>query len=182
MTKEKPPSTEEELIGQELYTGTADFGRIMAIIGAVIATLIGIGMIIGGIVALHHTTTRTAQVQGEVTNNNPCTPTAVNNVVKYNCIIDVTFTLSAKVYTANFINNNSNINYRKGDAITVYYDPKNPSDNGLLSDNSKIVGWVLLGIAPFIILFAWLWVYITRKSKVAAAAGGVASIFDMFRR
>ena len=170
-------------LGEEIYSDTASFGRIMAIVGAVIATIIGIGMIIGGIIALHHITSLTAQIQGEVINKNfsPCSATAENNIVKYNCILNVKYTVNGKDYTQTLTTTNSNLNYNTGDSILIYYDPKNPSNSGLTSDTTKTLGYILLIAAPFVILLPWVWVYITKKSKIAAAAGGVATIFDMFR-
>ena len=39
-------------VGPEIYSGAASFGRVWAIIGAVIGTFFGIIMIVGGIALL----------------------------------------------------------------------------------------------------------------------------------
>lgn len=99
--------------GEELYDGTASFGRIIGVIIAIICTLFGIGMIIGGIVML------------------------------------------AK---------------RKNDE-----DPdkiKDKTANTLFG-----VGVIVFGI--LFILGGWLTYYLTKKSKIGAAAVGVGSVIDM---
>ena len=49
----------QEGVGSEIYSGAAGVGRVSAIIGAVIATLVGVGFIVGGIYLVARTDNKT---------------------------------------------------------------------------------------------------------------------------
>jgi len=166
--------------GDEVYDDTAGFGKIMAYIGAITATIVGVIMIVAGIILIIHKTKRTASVDAIIPQKGASCFKDTNDADNYNCIVNVNSSIGSSI-----IKTDGPINYAELTAldkmnVKIFYDPNNPSDVGLTSDNSHVLGWVLLVIAIFMIIGSWLWVWITRKYKMAAAAGGASTIFDMF--
>ena len=158
----------KQSVGEEIYHGTAFFGKITAVISAVIGTIICIALIGFGIYLLVHKSKHTATASGKVITS-VCIPNNDNSNY-YNCTLTVAY---------NKINNtiedsSSPIKYEEGAIVTVYYDPSNPSDASLEPDTPKTVGWVLIIIAVVVLILLWVWVYVTQKSETAAAVGGAA--------
>lgn len=165
----------------EIYSGEATYGRINAVFGAVIITFIGVIMIIIGIVLITHKS-HLKKIQGTVTSNSFCSQSQVcdsknNCSMTYTCITSVKYTVNGKEYNQSLSTGSSA--YVKGQDITFYYNPSDPSI--IESSSNSVVGWVLIGFALLILFSSWSWVYITRKSKVAAAAGGTAATVGLFR-
>jgi len=53
-------------------------------------------------------------------------------------------------------------------------DPSKP-------DDYKKVAAIMIILPLVLIAFSWFWVWVTRKSKAAAAFGGVSNMFSLFR-
>lgn len=87
-------------------------------------------------------TTHTSNVEGVHSNvvcvNNQCTSTIKYTVTKNTYTLADTFG-----------------NIKEGDKVTVYYDPKNPSDARAKPLASKTVGWIMLAISLFFILLTF---------------------------
>lgn len=165
-------------LGDQIYSGTATIGRVGAVIGAVFATILGIGMIIFGIITVRKRVHRTVKTVATVTSAN-CTPKVADDStsVEYLCALG----LDVHHHAAS-LDLTSAIKYKVGDSISIYYDPHNPSDVRMESDNtSHFAGWVLFVMGLFLITFPWLWVYATQKSKDVAAVGGAMGVFEALR-
>lgn len=170
-------------LGEEIYSGTVSFGRVMALISAVFVSIITVVMIVIGIVILVKKDPKKS-VQGTVkscggfVDNNCCVSHGVNND-KFNCNIKVQYTVEGKKYLTPTLNIDSDVRYAPGSTITLYYDPKNPAGANLKKPPPKWLGGVLIGIALFICASAWVWVWLTRKYKVAAASQGIGTGLDI---
>ena len=163
-------------MGDKIVGGVEGFGRFWAEFSAIFATIIGIGMIIGGIFALIHKTTHTKLTQGTILTA-VCT-TNTTNANEVDCDLTITYSVNRKSYplsanTTGMINWETNVNKD----IDVYYNPNDHSDAGLSINNTKILGWVLIGIALFLIIGSWFTVWLVNKYKWAAfgegALGGI---------
>ena len=168
-------------LGQEIYSGSATFGKIEAWISAVIGTLIGLGLLIVGIVLVSHKTSLTKRARGTI-KSAYCLSSEANNQKSYNCTLDVEYIVKKQTY--NIIDViSSKYDYQPHDhdntIIDVYYNPKSPKSGKLKSDNNKVIGIILIIIGIIIPAGTWLWVWVTYKSKFAAAAGGVAAASGM---
>ena len=166
-----------------MYSGTVTFGRVMAIIGAVVATLIGIGLIIFGGILTTHKTQFSASVQGKVIDSSMCVPTNNDDgSVSETCMVTAKYNIGSQCepcVIAGTVTSSDPSTYLVDMPITVYYDPSDPKQASLNSDDSKVGGWVMIAIGVIMIIFSWLWVWITRKYKIAAAVGGVTSGLDI---
>ena len=168
-----------ESTGEKIYSGTATVGRLTAVVGAVMGTLVGLVLITVGIVMIVHHTKLTSEVLGTVKNPN-CSSAFINdNKVAYNCTFEVAYTVEEKPYTKEITLDDSPRVYSAGDSVTVYYDPKDPSNASTNSDNTKVPGIIFLVIGIIVPIGAWLWWYFAHRYKAVAAAGGVAAGLDL---
>jgi hypothetical protein len=177
-------------LGDEIYSGAASFGKLRAVIGAIFGTIIGIGLIIGGIVSLRHKTKLTGKTTGtSIDNQNhpqpvpvpPCSSTSdKDNNQSYQCHFKLQYQPDKKKYTKIF-DTSSSTNYADQTEITVYYNPDDPTDASLTKDDYHTVGYVFLGFGVFLLLASWIGLWIVYHYKFAAAASGAAGAIDMIR-
>ena len=169
-------------IGQEIYSDAASFGKLRAIISVVIGTLLGLGLIIGGIVLLARKTKRTKNVNGVSTDNKvpPCTSVSKDNNITYQCNFSLSYTINGTEYTKQF-NTNESKNYSGKKQMKLYYDPENVNDISITQDNYRTIGGVLLGCGFLIIIIVWVSLWATNKYKFIAAASGTSGAIQMFK-
>lgn len=169
-------------LGSELYSGAATFGKIRAVIGVIFGTIFGIIFIVGGIVLIRKKVQLISQKMGTITNNPNCIKFDDKNDVQYRCTnIDVKYNVDNKDYTMNK-STYGPFEYKQGNQIDVYYDPNDPFNAELQSDNKHIIGWIGLVSGIFIFIGSWFWLWMTWHYKFVAAAGGVAGVVDIFDR
>ena len=163
-----------------VYSATSDFGKINAIISAFVATIIGIFMIIVGIIFIKNKSILTATTTATITQiNSACVQN--NNI--WTCNINVSFTdTTGKSYNIKNLQSSSQNNYTSGETITIYYEPDNPNNASLQTDNKHIIGYFLVSIAIFIIIISWVTVWLSQKYKIFAAAEGVNDITHLFEK
>ena len=172
------PVQPQNSLGNELYSGAADFGRIYAWVSAIIANIIAIGMIIFGIYIIQHKN-HLVSVDGQVTKASyDCSQDTENQDVYTTCSFDVSYQVSNQSYTKTF---SSTKTFSVGDTVTVWYDPNHP-DQAEFDPAPIGIGWALIIGAVLLIISSWFWVWMTRRSKFAAAAGGTIGVINMIRR
>ena len=159
-------STSSPSLGQEIYSDVAGFGRIWSLIVAIIATLIGIVMIVFGFVILFKKTPPKKKVIGTVVSVNPPTITVSYNIG--NGKFQKTLSYSGAPFNI-------------GQQINIYYDPNNPNDSALNPPIPRYVGAILIIIGILVSGFAWLWVYLARKYKAVAAAEAISGGISLIR-
>jgi len=145
-------------IGKDVYGGVATVGRIGTLIGAIIATLFSIGFLIGGI----YIVARTAKTyQGTISTAN-CTATPFDT---WDCNITIAYNSQGISKTENKIIMDSN---------KKYVGQKYPVKSGV--DIPKFIGWILIGVASFMILVSWLWYGLTMRYKPLAVVVGARDV------
>jgi hypothetical protein len=169
--------------GEEIYEGTATFGRIQAIFSAIIGTIIGMIIIIVSIVIISHQS-HLSKVMGTALSDSVCVDNTVCSGPNPNqqctttksCRMNIEYMVNGKTYRG--ITSTGAIQYKAGDSVELWYDTKNPGN----LESGPIPIWIILilvFVGILVIAGGWMWVYITRKSKVAAAAGGAAAGISM---
>lgn len=161
-------------LGSEIYSDAASFGRVYAIIGAVFASLFSLMFIIGGIYIIYHKS-HLKSVTGTVTSDSLCTQLDKNST---SCSVNYTYTIKDKNYSGT---STSSTSYKKGNKITVWYDPNHPGVHSEIDIPSKTIGVVAIIMGILIAIAAWVGVYLTRKYKFAAAASGVGGGIDIIK-
>lgn len=176
-----PASDSKPSLGEEIYSGTASFGRFWALFGAITGTIVGIILIIIGIFILAHKDTL-VKVQGIITTINgdntksASCPMGLNNM--FSCSVTVSYTYNGQSYNQQTIYTDSESIY-VGKQITVRIDPANPSVPNLSQDVPKWLGGLLIGIAILMIASGWFWYWASRKWKMVAAAEGAGGLLNI---
>jgi hypothetical protein len=166
----------------DFYTGVASFGRIMAVVGAVIATIIGLLMFGFGIHILVSKSNKVKTTGQTITVH--CDPWTKyeNNSSKlmYKCSLAVKYLVDGK-WVHGHLTVDSGTRYTDGENINLYYDKENPSNIGMDGPVPHNVGWLLIVLGILFVAGSWLWVYLTRKYKFAAAMQGADSGLGLLR-
>ena len=163
----------------KLYSGSARFGRDIALVSAILISIIGIILIIWGIILEVHKTKLTQKTSGTI-EIATCIQKINNNNIVYSCNLTVNYSVKGHKYTLNVNNIESDSTYTENDSIDIYYDPNNPNNSALNSDKYlHTMGMIMVICGVVIPLFAWGWWYLTTRSKAVAAAGGAAAGLDL---
>lgn len=169
-----------ERVGEQAYEGSASLGKIVGMVGASFAMLIGILLLGGGLYFLFRKNT-SINTEGTI-KKAECTEvtTTVDNkkVVTQNCILDITYTVDGTSYSVKRSTDGAKV-YKDGQTISISYDPSNPADAYIHTVSEKTIGWILLIISIFVIGGAGLSMYLTMKYKMYQAAQGVGVVSDV---
>lgn len=169
-------------LSDKLYSGTVAYGKVQAIMGAVVGTVVSIVLIITGLVLVKRKAKLTDTINAVIVSDPFCNQYADSSLVKFRCNnISLKYTVNNKEYTLN-TSTDSTIKYTKGLNVNIYYDPANPSYASMTSDNVKPLGWIFFGFGTLMLVSAWTWVFLTQKYHVAAATGGIASVINTVKR
>lgn len=144
---------------ENVYSGTATFGRYYALFSAIIVTIISVIMLsIGLYFVIKPYTKYTATVTKIIPGG-----------------IEITYEDSTKDSKGTtkegtiHISTSASNTYTVGQHIDIYV-----SSNGNISlTNLTMMGGILIGIAIIISLISWIWYWITTRSKIAATVEGV---------
>ena len=193
-------------VGSEIYSGAASFGKLRAVFGVIFGTLIGLGLIIGGIFAIAHKTKRTSMVTGypidrttyqklPIIPPGSCSRIINNKQSSYSCDFMLQYTIkeddptkepskmlpiSSRTYTHPF-QVTSNKDYGNLNSVPLYYDPKKPGDASLTKDDFHTAGGLMVGGGALILIFSWISLWIVLRYKFAAAASGVVGAYEMMK-
>tara|TARA_Y100000389_G_C17410024_1_gene490321 strand:- start:772 stop:1293 length:522 start_codon:yes stop_codon:yes gene_type:complete len=160
----------KQSVGDEIYSGTAEFGKIVAIISFVISIISALVLIPLGIYFIVRKTKLTKSATGTIEN--------ITSIGDHRDL-QVQFTdLNNKKRTVTISDYSTNP-YQTGQNIQIFYDPNNPQNANSTNDDSHVLGIIFIVIGIILPLLSGLWLYFTRKSKVAAAAGGVFAGLDL---
>jgi hypothetical protein len=167
-------------IGDQLYSGAAEVGKIRTTIGLIIAVIIGIILLFIGIGFLLKKNVYTFKVSALIDSAN-CVQIAST---RYTCDLKISYTYKGDRYPAEpaffSINTSSDFPYVKGDLVDVFIDPNNPSDHSLESlQIDRIAGWLCIGFAVGIIGIAYLMRWLSQRYKFFAAAQGIGFGVDI---
>lgn len=147
--------------------GLSTFGMYYALFGAVISSIIGVGLIIYGIMIL----------------TNKFDRSGVEGIVK-------TIDCNARDCSVNvdYIYNNTNYNmwfygikkvsYSVGSKIIVYVKDNNPTDVTIDTPPNNTTGIIILVVGIVIPILGWLWYLGTKKYRELGALSAVSAILN----
>ena len=156
----------------EVVDGFAAYGRVTAIWSAVVVTVlaaIGVGVGIwlinksgGQLTSLAKATAHSTCAQERVS-------TGRSSRLERKCTTEVAYAAEGQEHRTSV--DTSAKSYASGDKLNVYYDAGSPGDP-TATRIPGLAGWFVIGGSVFFTILVWVWVIITRKYKVAAAATG----------
>jgi len=160
-------------VGEEIYSGAAQFGRIWTYLGAIIASVLAVVMIGFGLylLFLRLTQRQTAGMAMEDSKEH------VDKDGKKLYTTPISWTVGASEYHATLTGESA---LHNGQSVTIYYGMFSPR-SGSLEPISWTAPAALISGAIFIALVAWAWVYITRRYKFVAAATGVSDVYRLLK-
>jgi|688.fasta_scaffold135237_2 hypothetical protein len=164
-------------LGEQVYSGAAEFGLFWANIAVVIGTIVALGLIYWGIVLWRQKEKYSVSIQGKITDAQ-CASASDGKRQYQQCAIKIEYVVDGKPY--NFETIRSDQYYAKGYNISLRYNPDNPVE-ATLDPPVKTFGQVMILVALVILAGVWINWYVKRRFKFAAAAGGVGAAVDMFR-
>lgn len=164
-----------------IYSGAATLGRIRVVIGAIIACIIAIILFLVGGARLRDP--RTAVAPGTVAHvSGPApVPPGQQTPMFRNYTIVVKYAVGGRAYTSPPIAHASQAAPAVGSAITVRYNPADPSD-GTVEDSPRVEGWALIGLGAVIAAGAIGWAVLSFRYKALAATEGAAAGIGMIAR
>lgn len=169
-------------VGSQVYNDSAAAGQIFSTFGLIMAVIIGIAMIIGGIVLILRKSKYTSQTIATVLSTSTCIPIYNNNNnTQYQCTLDFTYTVNSQPYNVKGYIITSSVNYTSVSnyRFQIYYDPSNPTNFSITSDNMKVLGIILLIIALIMIGIAFFWFWASRKNKFIASGVGASGVLGL---
>jgi len=148
-----------------VVSGLSTFGRINAVIGCVITTIIAIVMIVVSINLLR-APIRNTKTMGKVVS------------VGEKGTVKASYTVGGQTY---FVSGSSND--AVGNDIDIMYDNNNPGDSRLSNQiSNKSLAKILIGITLIVVILTYVTTYFTFKSKTFAAfQGGTELVGDIGR-
>jgi hypothetical protein len=175
-------------IADEIYSGTASFGRVWALISLIMAIIICIVLIIAGIVIIMKSRkSEIVETQGIITAINGSTdpqtkcgnPSDNDNI--HTCSITVKFTISDVDRYAD-INYTGSYYYFVGKRVNLYIKNDGKyNDVSLDKPTPAFVGGILIFVGLLILGGSIFWYWASRKWKVVAGAEGVSGMLHLIR-
>ena len=175
-----------ENIASEIYTGASDFGRGYAYIISAFVFVICLVAIIGGVYLIRRKAVFTTQVDFIITKVTP--ETKYNTVTEGNTTKSVPTTVYNLEGTVPVCGKSSIVlvGYQKyvtvGQTIKVWMKPNcQTTEVHESSDDTTVIGWVILTIALVVVIINIIRIYFVRKYKVVAAVQGAAGAANIFK-
>ena len=168
--------------GEDIYSGTASYGRFMGWVGGIFGIIIGLVLLGVGLYLALSKTVYTGRAVATVRKiDPPCykdpTNSASNNVI---CDVTLEYMVNNQKYERVWILTNLSQGVVVGSTQTIRYNPDNPQDIAFGISQST-VGWIMSGIAVFILAGCAINIYAVTRYDVAAAATGVGSAAGIIR-
>lgn len=164
-------------LGDQLYSGSAQAGKIFTLFSLIVAVVFSIVALIVGIVFLTKKNVYTQQTTATITAAN-CS--IIPQTSTYNCNLTLQYNVKGQEYTPT-VQVDSQIMYTIGSKITIYYNPDNPSSFTINQINYRVIGIILIVSAIVMVGIAYFWYWASRSSKFIAAGAGVAGVWNLFR-
>ena len=166
-------------VAKAAYSGAATFGRIQTTIGAVVACVIALIMVVVGRAKLRDP--NTSKATATITSVGSTAQSTLNGTTTYTSSVSISYTTAAgHTLTAAGLTLTGRTKPVAGQTLTVYYNPTQPTDVKIES-SPRAVGWGLIGGAFLVAAFGIGVAVLARKSKVFAAVDGAAGAASLFR-
>jgi hypothetical protein len=148
------------------------YGRVTAVWSAVLVTFfaaIGVGVGIWLINKSGGQLTSLAKATAPSTCAQERVSTGRTSRLERKCTTEVAYAAEGQEHRTSV--DTSAKSYASGDKLSVYYDAGSPGDP-TATRIPGLAGWFVIGGSVLFTILVWVWVLITRKYKVAAAATG----------
>ena len=172
-SKSKSSDGSKKSFSEKAFEKAVSLGKFQTLLRLIFGVPIGIAIIVFGSVMLRKKDSHTNQTVAEITEVN-CNMVQKNNTYTYNCGMNIRYEASEECNV--FINTSSNKKYKKGEQITIYYNPENVCDAIIQPVNYRVIGGFLIGFGVIIIIGCVFSYYMARRFELygAGVGGGTA--------
>jgi hypothetical protein len=153
----------------EIYSGLASFGKVQTLFGLVFVGILFLILISIGAYLI----ASNSKYKKIIANVTLFDCKIVNQ--KYDCEVNISYIIDSKIYTNKLTFNGLNSDLNLNDTVEIEYNIKDPTSIRQPSFN-KYLGWILIGIAIFILVFGIISTILVFKFKPYAAYTGFKSI------
>jgi hypothetical protein len=165
-----------------LYSGAADFGKDYAVITGAFTFVICVIAFFVGIYLITRKPVYTTKTSFLIKSVTPQTITKYNVNTQLNTLV-TTYDLTGTVASCNnevFTLPGYPTNVAVGTSITVFIKDCTSREAHYQSDDTKMVGWGVVGISIGVILFTLFKIFLVKKYKGLAALQGAAGAKRIF--
>jgi hypothetical protein len=155
----------------EVVKGLAAYGRFTAFASAMGVTALAMGGVGVGVYLINKSGVQLTSV-ATATAPSTCTQQLVSTRgsarLERTCTTGVAYAAAGHEQKSSLDTSRA---YASGDKLSVYYDPTSvhvPSATRI----PGLAGWFVIGGSILVAILCWVWVFITRRYEVAAAATG----------
>ena len=168
----------ESGLGNTIYDGLAEFGRVESAFYLITGGIIAIVLTSIAIYLLFHSNRNLVSTTGRITQISCIKNTDSKNNVTYNCNAVVNYVVQDRDYNQPI---QTTKEYNVDDIIEISYDPTKPAIVSEKAMSTDTIAYILIGVAILIVVFSYIKYRFTQKSKIFAAGTGTKDIFNMFK-
>jgi len=164
-----------------IYSGTAALGRVYTTIGALVACLIALVLIVIGGAQLR--SKRTGKAEATIASAEERGTEVNGEVVRTQYLLTLNYVnaQTAGPVTVSDVSYSSATGLAPGGKLTIYYDPSDPQDIAVEAISPKALGGGLIGAGLVVAGIGVGVAVLARKSKAFAAFEGVAGTVDLLK-
>lgn len=175
-------NSKSDSLGREVYEGAAGIGRGISLFFLIISCIITLFLIGYGTYLIIHPSGRNVQATATIKPGGSCPAMVVDNQIKYQCNLDISFKTDTGEQIDTHIFFDSNVDYSRSTSMVVYYDPKNPTDVSNDKGPGAAAGAVMIFVGLIMVAISYLIYWGARKSKTFAAGVTVVEGVRMIAR
>jgi len=176
-------------IVNELYTDSAELGKIYSNIGIILGILIFSVLCMSGIYNVMTPDVK-KQTEAKIIKVNSCDPriTTTNNSktnqtttsTTYDCVLTVSYSVNGVSYSNNIILSR-NTQYNVDEIVTISYEIANPNNISEASASNSTLASISMCIGITILLGCGINYYFTTHSKIYASATGISGTVNVLK-
>jgi hypothetical protein len=170
--------SEKPSVGEQVYSGLADYGKVKAGFNIFTTMIIGIIMLVIGIILTRVHRQYNADTNAKIVSA-ACAAQSGNSSAQYKCDLSVEFTHNSIVYKVDGLSITSGTKYVPGNNIKIHYNKSDPNEATLAKFNN-LWGWGLIILAIFVMIYSIVNFWLTTKYKGYAAFEGASSVAGSF--
>ena len=166
-------------IASSAYDGTAEIGKGMAIITLMIGVIIAICLCVSGCWSIFQDDSSEWSTTSAQVTESSCSKITSGNSTKYKCDMKITYSVGDETFEDQIFTKTSSTQYSVGSNVDIEYETANPSTFREPSISIRYMGSIVLCVAVVIVLCTTIHYWLTRKSKLYAAASGTSTVIDV---
>ena len=166
-------------VGSTVYDGAANVGRGFATVYLALGLLFAMSLCVGGGFSIFsYDSDEWTSTTGKITSAD-CTKRVKDDKTTYSCVLKVTYTVADKTYEDKTVSTSGSSVYSAGSSVDLQYKTADPETVRVKQASMLTIGGIVCCVAVVIAVVAFANYWLSKKSKVYAAATGVSNLVDV---